>query len=186
MFQDGGNNYIWVVKKGHTQATPKVQLFGCVPAGAEPTGITFSPDNRFMFMSIQHPSTTNRSVMKDATGNNVVFNASATLVVGLKQDLGSDQTKISREITSIDFDNLLRSYPNPFMNSTNLELMVMNRGVLNVEVYNINGQLASNSINEEVEEGIWQGELGRELNPGFYFVRAMINGVTYSLKVIKE
>jgi hypothetical protein len=186
VFQDGGNNYIWVVKNGHTQASPKVQLFGCVPAGAEPTGITFSPDNRFMFMSIQHPSTTNRSVMKDATGNNVVFNASATLVVGLKQDLGSDQTKISREITSIDFDNLLRTYPNPFMNSTILELMVINRGVLTVDVNNISGQLVSNSINEEVEEGIWQGEFGRELNPGFYFVRATINGVTHRLKVIKE
>ena len=186
VFQDGGNNYIWVVKKGHTQAAPKVQLFGCVPAGAEPTGITFSPDNRFMFMSIQHPSTTNRSVMKDASGNNVVFNASATLVVGLKQDLGSDQTKISREITSIDFDNLLKSYPNPFTNSTILELMVVNHGLLRFEVYNINGQLVSNSINEEVEEGLWKYELGRELNPGFYFVRATINGVTYSLKVIKE
>jgi hypothetical protein len=116
----------------------------------------------------------------------VVFNASATLVVGLKQDLGSDQTKISREITSIDFDNLLRSYPNPFTNSTFLELMVVNHGLLRVEVYNINGQLVSNSINEEVEEGLWQYELGRELNPGFYFVRATINGVTYSLKVIKE
>jgi secreted PhoX family phosphatase len=186
VFQDGGNNYIWVVKKGHTQASPKVQLFGCVPAGAEPTGITFSPDNRFMFMSIQHPSTTNRSVMKDATGNNVVFNASSTLVVGLKQDLGSDQTKISREITSIDFDNLINAYPNPFINSTTLELMVLNRGTLSVEIYNINGQLVANSFNDDVEEGIWQGEFGRELNPGFYFIRASINGITHSLKVIKE
>jgi len=186
VFQDGGNNYIWVVKKDHSQASPKVQLFGCVPIGAEPTGITFSPDNRFMFMSIQHPSTTNRSVMKDATGNNIVFNASSALVVGLKQDLGSDQTKISREITSIDFDHLISAHPNPFINSTTLELMVLNRGALSVEIYNINGQLVGNSINEYVEEGVWQIELGKELNPGFYFIRAVINGITHSIKVIKE
>jgi secreted PhoX family phosphatase len=186
VFQDGGNHYIWVVKKGHSQATPKVQLFGCVPIGAEPTGITFSPDNRFMFMSIQHPSITNKSIMKDATGNNVVFNTSTTLVIGLKQDLGSDQTKINREITSIDFDYLINTYPNPFINSTTLELMVLNRGALSVEIYNINGQLVGNSINEYVEEGVWQIELGKELNPGFYFIRAVINGITHSIKVIKE
>ena len=72
------------------------------------------------------------------------------------------------------------------MNSSILELMVINRGLLTVDVYNISGQLVSNSINEEVEEGIWQGEFGRELNPGFYFLRATINGITHSLKVIKE
>jgi secreted PhoX family phosphatase len=186
VFQDGGNNYIWVVKKGHTQASPKVQIFGCAPTGAEPTGITFSPDNRFMFMSIQHPSTTNKSVMKDATGNNVVFNASATLVVGLKQDLGSDQTKISREITSIDFDHLLQAYPNPFINSTTLELMVLNRGALSLEIYNINGQLVGNSIDEDIEEGIWNREIGAELPSGFYFVRASINQQVHTLKFIKE
>jgi secreted PhoX family phosphatase len=186
VFQDGGNNYIWVVKKGHTQASPKVQIFGCAPTGAEPTGITFSPDNRFMFMSIQHPSTTNKSVMKDATGNNVVFNASATLVVGLKQDLGSDQTKISRDITIIDFDHLLQAYPNPFINSTTLELMVLNRGTLSVEIYNINGQLVGNSIDEDVEEGIWNREIGAELPSGFYFLRASINQQVHTLKFIKE
>ncbi|TFG71413.1 MAG: DUF839 domain-containing protein, partial [Flavobacteriales bacterium] len=43
---NGDNNYIWVVENGHTQASPKVRIFGNTPLGAEPTGITFSPDYR--------------------------------------------------------------------------------------------------------------------------------------------
>jgi hypothetical protein len=186
VFQDGGNNYIWVVKKGHTQASPKVQLFGCVPTGSEPTGITFSPDNRFMFMSIQHPSITNTSVMKDATGNGVVFNASATLVIGLKQDLGSDQTKISREITSFNLDSPLSIYPNPTNDKSTLNFVNLQKGIFKIEVYNINGQLVANPINNYIEEGLWQGEIGSDLPSGFYFVRASINQQIHTLKFIKE
>lgn len=186
VFQDGGNNYIWVVKKGHTQAAPQVQLFASLPTGSEPTGITFSPDNRFMFMSIQHPSITNTSVMKDATGNRVVFNASATLVVGLKQDLGSDQTKISRATTSLNLDSPLSIYPNPTNDKSTLEFVNLEKGYLKIEVYNLNGQLSTNPIIEYLEEGIWQGEFGSELRPGFYFIRANINQQVYTLKFIKE
>ena len=186
VFQDGGNNYIWVVKKGHTQAAPQVQLFASLPTGSEPTGITFSPDNRFMFMSIQHPSVTNTSVMKDVTGNRVVFNASATLVVGLKQDLGSDQTKISRATTSLNLDSPLSIYPNPTNDKSTLEFVNLEKGYLKIEVYNLNGQLSTNPIIEYLEEGIWQGEFGSELRPGFYFIRANINQQVYTLKFIKE
>ena len=59
-------------------------------------------------------------------------------------------------------------------------------GKLTIEVYNINGQLVAIPYNDDTEEGIWQGEFGRDLNPGFYLVRATMNGITHSLKVIKE
>ena len=52
VMQDGGDFYIWVVKNGHTQASPDVEIFGITPAGAEPTGITFTPDNKYLFMSV--------------------------------------------------------------------------------------------------------------------------------------
>jgi secreted PhoX family phosphatase len=69
-FQDGGRNHIWVIRPDHTPAKPKVEIFGTVPIGAEPTGLTFTPDFRFGFFSIQHPSGSNTQTQKDASGSN--------------------------------------------------------------------------------------------------------------------
>ena len=90
VFQDGDNHYIWLVKNGHTQANPQVEIFGSAPAGSEPTGITFSPDFRFMFMSIQHPSNTNNSSTQiDMAGQSVGFEKNISLVIARKENLGT-------------------------------------------------------------------------------------------------
>ncbi|SFD46542.1 Secreted phosphatase, PhoX family [Chitinophaga sp. CF118] len=86
--QDGDNNYIWVVRPDHSQSAPKVELFGSSPAGGEPTGLTFSPDYRFGFISIQHPNGSN-AAQADATTNNVKFDNSATIVFALHENLGN-------------------------------------------------------------------------------------------------
>ncbi|MBT8238132.1 MAG: PhoX family protein, partial [Croceitalea sp.] len=94
-FQDGGNNYIWVVKNGHTQANPQVEIFGSTPLGAEPTGITFSPDYRFLFMSIQHPFNNNDvTTQTDAAGNEIGFDKATTLVIALNGNLGSSTESV--------------------------------------------------------------------------------------------
>jgi secreted PhoX family phosphatase len=186
VLQDGGNNYIWVVKKGHTQASPKVSIFGRVPLGGEPTGITFTPDNKFMFMSIQHPNTTNTAVVNDIAGNPVVFNKSTSLVIGLKQDLGTTVLRTGSQAPIIDFSQPLKIYPNPTSNSSTIEMLITDGGKLNIEVYNINGQLVANPMNDYLEEGIWQGEIGANLPSGFYFLRASINQQEHTLKFIKE
>ena len=85
-----GGNYIWVVENGHSQATPKVKIFGRAPLGSEPTGITFSPDFRFLFMSVQHPSSTNdSSIQLDVAGNEIGFNKEISIVIALKENLGT-------------------------------------------------------------------------------------------------
>jgi Bacterial protein of unknown function (DUF839)/Secretion system C-terminal sorting domain len=88
VLQDGGNNHIWVVGPTHTAGTPAVRLFGKTPSGSEPTGITFTPDYRFMFISIQHPSTGNTASQTDAAGASVTFNAASTLVIARVENLG--------------------------------------------------------------------------------------------------
>lgn len=89
VLQDGGRNYIWVIAPDHTQANPKVRLFASVPAGAEPTGLTFTPDHKFGFFSVQHPSST-ISTDVDATGNTIDYKGkSATMVIALQQFLGT-------------------------------------------------------------------------------------------------
>ena len=88
VLQDGGKNYIWVIAPDHTQANPKVRLFASMPAGSEPTGLTFTPDHKFGFFSIQHPDST-ISTDVDATGNAIDYRGkSATIVIALKENLG--------------------------------------------------------------------------------------------------
>ncbi len=88
--QDGGDNYIWVVRAGHTQASPQVDIFARAPFGSESTGITFTPDNNFMFLSLQHPLFTNGvTVQTDAAGEDIGFANDITLVIGLKGILGN-------------------------------------------------------------------------------------------------
>jgi len=91
VLQDGDRNHIWMVRPCHTQASPKVELFAVTPAGCEPTGMTFSPDYKFMFVSIQEPDA-NTKLMKDAAGNQVAFNKSSTIVIARKEDLGLPTT----------------------------------------------------------------------------------------------
>lgn len=90
VLQDGDNNYIWVVEKNHTQNAPKVRLFGIAPLGAECTGITFTPDFKYLFISIQGPDTTNGiSVQLDAGGEEIKFDNHISLVISLSENLGA-------------------------------------------------------------------------------------------------
>lgn len=88
VLQDGGDNHIWVVAPTHTAAAPAIKVFANTPGGSEPTGITFSPDYKYMFISFQHPSG-NTIAQTDAAGENVVFDAGTTIVIARKENLGA-------------------------------------------------------------------------------------------------
>ena len=89
ILQDGGENHIWVVAPSHTTATPAIRIFANTPLGSEATGITFSPDYKFMFLSIQHPNGANNSTQPDASGANVTFDTPSTLVIARTENLGN-------------------------------------------------------------------------------------------------
>lgn len=111
VLQDGGKNYIWVIAPDHTQANPKVRLFASMPAGSEPTGLTFTPDHKFGFFSIQHPDST-ISTDVDATGNTIDYRGkSATIVIALKNNLGTEGTLGT--IDSKIEENTVTVAPNP-------------------------------------------------------------------------
>ena len=88
VLQDGGRNHVWLIKPCHTQASPAVELFAVTPAGCEPTGMTLSPDERFIFISMQSPDDNTQPTI-DAAGQSVVFNKSTALVIARKGVLGS-------------------------------------------------------------------------------------------------
>ncbi|NQY68519.1 MAG: DUF839 domain-containing protein [Flavobacteriales bacterium] len=117
VLQDGGKFYIWVVENGHTQLDPKVKIFGNTPTSAEPTGITFSPDYKYLFMSIQHPNPGNGySSQMDVEGNPIGFEKDITLVIS-RVDINGPATSIEQ----IDKVTVVL-YPNPFKNELNIHL----------------------------------------------------------------
>jgi hypothetical protein len=135
MLQDGGKNYIWVIAPDHTQANPKVKLFASMPAGSEPTGLTFTPDHKFGFFSIQHPGSGIDTDI-DATGKTIDYRGkSATIVIALKQNLGIDG---SLGVIDHTQSNIVVS-PNP--TSGIVQINSENLNNLQVTAYNMLGQI---------------------------------------------
>lgn len=100
ILQDGGNNYVWIVRPDHTQANPKVEIFMQTPIGSEPTGMTFSPDFRYMFISLQELSTANNEAISDVSGNSQFLNKSTAIVISRSEYLGVEQ-KAAAQIKGI-------------------------------------------------------------------------------------
>lgn len=88
VMQDGTPSNIWFIHKDHTQQAPDVRLFGVAPDGARPAGLTFSPDNHFMFLSLQHPSAGNSMQVTDITGRTFTYNKPTTLVIARREIFG--------------------------------------------------------------------------------------------------
>lgn len=137
VLQDGGKNYIWVVAPDHTPANPKVRLFASMPAGSEPTGLTFTPDHKFGFFSIQHPDAT-ISTDIDATGNTVDYRGkSATIVVALKENLGT-----TGSLGTIDqhVENSVTVSPNPTSGMVKINAPKVLKNI-SVTAYSMDGKI---------------------------------------------
>jgi hypothetical protein len=89
-FQDGGRDHIWVIRPGHSNTNPRVELFATTVTGSEPCGLHFTPDFKYGFFSLQNPAGTNTIPQVDASGRSVVMNQSVTVVFGRKEDLGEN------------------------------------------------------------------------------------------------
>ena len=179
VLQDGGNDYIWVVENEHTQNNPKVKIFASTPNGSEPTGITFSPDNRFMFLSIQHPSSSNAS-QTDAAGNSVRFNRSATIVIARNENLG---TSSARAITSSILENTqkekgLKVFPNPSQNGkVKLSFTMEYESEVIVDLLNIQGQKIATMLRSIKQAG--DHELALDLNQYVHNNQNLLMAITY-------
>jgi hypothetical protein len=165
--QDGGRNHLWVIRPDHTQANPKVELFATIPSGAEPTGLTFSPDYRYGFISIQHPNSTNAIIVKDAANNDVRFNAASTIVFSRREylgplaiepkfELGADQIiceGTSTTLTAYSGSDATVKWTSEVLPDTveGAELVVKNAGMYYAIAYGDNGRRWSDSVNIEVD-----------------------------------
>ena len=72
-------------------------------------------------------------------------------------------------------------YPNPFKQYTNIEINLMEKGDVSLNIYDINGSLVYNIIQNEVIYGTkiftWNGKNNKGFNakPGIYFCQLIIN-----------
>lgn len=148
VIQDGGRNHIWMVSPCHTQQNPQVKLFAVIPDGAEPTGMTFTPDYRYMFVSIQHPDDNNATVQRDAADSNVIFNRESAIVIGRRGYLGKDPLPVvptsvnGAAAASRDFA-IAKLFPNPTTADVTMEVTSPAAASATVKVYSMTGALVS-------------------------------------------
>jgi uncharacterized protein len=137
VLQDGGGNFIWVVGRNHSSANPDIRIFGNSVRGTEPTGITFTPDYRFLFMSLQHPFATNVVPCMDAAGNTIVFNRDATLVIARSEDLGSPF--VLENPQPIDLD--VQISPNPAQSELKIHIKTSQAGLSEIKIIELLGRV---------------------------------------------
>lgn len=179
--QDGGNNYIWMIRPGHTQSNPKVEIFMNTPNGSEPTGMTFSPDFTYMFLSIQHPA--GNTDQEDVAGTKRKFNNSTTLVIARNDYLGKELVSVGIDSRSIESIGHLKIYPNPFQGNTTVDLQINDHSNASITLHDMNGRLIEAIQSGILRPGTHQFDL-QVPGKGFYFVRVSVNGYSFNEKII--
>ncbi len=193
VIQDGGRNHIYMVPPCHTQTNPAVKLFAVTPDGCEPTGMTFTPDYKYMFVSFQHPSGSNGYGI-DANGDSVAINKEAAVVIARKEFLGitfvdtttTPPVDTTTSIRTIDEASLVSVYPNATSGKVNIELDSKVNGKAQLMIYSIDGKLM---FTEERILSKGANKLEIELNSlpvGIYQSVININGNKLQSKIIKH
>jgi secreted PhoX family phosphatase len=183
VLQDGGFNYIWFVDKNHTPQNPKITIFACVPRNAEPTGLTFTPDGMFAFWSVQHPSEALNTIQTDATGKEVKYNRDVTMVMALKEHLGTGTTaRIKPKPQAI---SSVTAHPNPVSDELTLTIEAVKGVEAKIEVcasvgtalYSFNQKLLPGTNTVKIPFGHYPRDL--------YFLVVRAAGDAVTTKVLK-
>lgn len=183
--QDGGNGHLWLVRAGHTQASPRVELFAKTPAGSESTGLTFSPDFKFMFVSFQHPNSSNGS-QTDASGASVSINAATMVVIARKEFLGNGTLRVDNA-SELQNSVEVTVFPNPIKNAFTISLNLKESSNISASLVDINGNLVTNIKNNSIyQAGSNAIEVEGSFAKGIYFLNLIINGKSSSIKLIAE
>ncbi len=185
--QDGGRNNLWVIRPDHTNENPHLELFMTTPSGSESTGLTFSPDYKFGFISIQHPSRSNTQTVTDVAGNKVTFNESSTIVFARKEHLGKKGMKGNNASAMVPA-KMISVYPNPFTSSSAIKLAVPEQAYINLEVYDMQGTMVESLYNGMLGEGEYTYDFTPSTPSGnkHYLVRLQVNGRVSSTHVIQK
>lgn len=193
VIQDGGRNHVWMVPYCHSQEHPAVKLFCVTPAGCEPTGMTFTPDNRFMFLSIQHPSALNNYAQTDAAGAPVIFNKESCIVIARKEYLGPEA--ISEEpgngggnagLEKLEGKIDTELYPNPTFGKVNVQINSSIAAPVIIRVTDLLGN-SVRVLSKQLSIGDNHMEIDlQNLPAGIYQAILYVNGQTQVKKIVKN
>ena len=179
--QDGGRNYIWVVRPNHRQTAPQVLIHSSAPAGSEPTGLTFTPDFKYGFFSVQHPNNTNVDQL-DATNSNVKFDKSAALVFSHEDYLGP------QALGNDSFANNsgIKIYPNPTNGIVTLDFNEITSSEVQINVYDLVGRkLIEKKANTSFGKTL-EIDLTNFNSSNVYFFEIISENKKETIKVIKS
>lgn len=85
---------------------------------------------------------------------------------------------------------LMQNYPNPFNPYTNIPYEIPKMGKVEVNIYDVNGRLIKNLVNENQQPGsykiIWNGknEKGIKVSSGLYIYQVKLERTTLSQKMV--
>ncbi len=183
VLQDGSDNYIWFVGKDHTQEQPQVSIFARFPSGSEPTGMTFTPDNRYAFVSVQHPSGANgANTQLDAANYEATMAQSTTVVVSRKEFLG-EEAIVTSVIDEQSGATVFSAYPNPSNGDVTIDFNVQNSAIVHAQLFDIQGKPVSEITNQNYFSGNHKVEV-KGLEPGVYILNVRIGEQSYAKTVV--
>jgi hypothetical protein len=87
-------------------------------------------------------------------------------------------------------NSLSQNYPNPFNPQTTIAFSVKERGMVNLKVYNVAGQLVRTLANEQFAAGahtkVWDGrnDSGQPVSSGVYFYKLVANNFAQTKKMV--
>ena len=179
--QDGGNNYVWMATAKHTQAAPQVEVFMNTPIGSEPTGITFTPDHKYMFISIQEPNATVKQ--SDVAKRSVTQNLSYALAIARTANLGQGRTTRVNELPALTPDFQL--FPNPASDFVSASIYLKENANLNLQVFDTKGRLVLMRDLGKQTTGDYRIEFETSnLTNGIYFVKVNADSMSSILKLV--
>jgi FlgD Ig-like domain len=88
--------------------------------------------------------------------------------------------------------NFAKTYPNPFIESTDILYFLNNSAFVSIYIYDIQGKVVNKLIRENQVQGQhvvnWNGtnSAGEEVGSGLYIYSMMIDGVNFSGKILKK
>lgn len=189
VLQDGSRNHIWMVRAGHTQANPQVELFATTPAGSEPCGFERTPDNRFGFLSLQSPSASNVSqFLIDAKGDTVRFDRSTTVAIARQEFLGTSVSGLTQEQTA-NQSFVMKVYPNPSSGFLKVGFDLAKESAVVGTLTDMSGKVVFRFNHDRMQQGLQSLDLNLSslsLPRGQYILHVLAGEKLATAKVVLE
>ena len=78
-----------------------------------------------------------------------------------------------------------QNYPNPFNPTTNIKFEIPQSDLINLSVYDLNGKLIEEIVNENISAGTYEVKFsGKNLSSGIYFYRLKSSNSVLTNKMI--